>query len=72
VSALSKLRESSQEVFGRTGDHKKNLGQGRAVLAYLGRARAPSLETGAHPIDVHVVNEYGRDHHESLILEVTA
>jgi hypothetical protein len=72
VSALSKLRESSQEVFGRTGDHKKNLGQGRAVLAFLGRAPAPSLETGAHPIDVHVVNEYCRDHHDGLILEVTA
>jgi hypothetical protein len=37
----------------------------------LGRAPAPSLETGAHAIDVHAVDEFGRDH-DSLILEVTA
>ncbi|MGH6850903.1 MAG: hypothetical protein ACREDD_10720 [Methylocella sp.] len=35
-------------------------------------ARLPSsLEPGAHAIDVHVVDEYGRDHHGIVILEVT-
>jgi hypothetical protein len=33
---------------------------------------SPSLKAGAHAIEVHVVDEYGRDYHDSLILEVTA
>ena len=41
--------------------------------SHIWTARLPStLEPGAHAFDVHVVDEYGRDHHGRLILEVTA
>ena len=30
-----------------------------------------SLEAGTHTIDVHVSDEYGRDRHDRLVLEVT-
>ena len=30
-----------------------------------------SLEVGTHTIDVHVSDEYGRDRHDRLVLEVT-
>ena len=71
MSVLSKLRESSQKAVARTGDGE-TPGEGRAIAAYLGRAPAPSLEPGSHAIDEHVVDEYGRDHHDRLILAVTA
>ena len=42
VSALSKLRESSQEVFGRTGDHKKTSGKAEPSSP-IWAARLPPL-----------------------------
>ena len=70
VSALSKLRELSQEVFGRTGDHKKpRARQSRPRL--FGPRACPLFGDGRSP-NRCPVNEYGRDHHDSLILEVTA
>jgi hypothetical protein len=41
--------------------------------SHIWTARLPAtLEPGAHAIDVHVVDEYGRDHRDQLILEVVA
>jgi predicted nuclease of predicted toxin-antitoxin system len=42
VSALSKLRESSQKVFGRTGDHKKTSGKAEPSSPFWA-ARLPPL-----------------------------
>ena len=37
---------------------------------WTGRLPA-SLEAGAHAIDVHVTDEYGRAHRDGIVLEVT-
>ena len=60
------------EVFGRNPETIKPWVKAEPS-SHIWAARLPaSLRPGAHAIDVHVVDEYGRDHHDSLILEVTA
>ena len=60
-----------QEVFARNRETIKPWVKAEPS-SHIWVARLPaSLEPGAHAIDVHVVDEYGRDHHDSLILEVT-
>jgi hypothetical protein len=60
-----------QEVFGRDPETIKPWVKAEPS-SHVWVARLPaSLESGAHAIEVHVVDEYGRDHHDSLILEVT-
>ena len=60
-----------QEVFARNRETIKPWVKAEPS-SHIWTARLPaSLEAGAHAIDVHVVDEYGRDHHDSLILEVT-
>jgi C terminal of Calcineurin-like phosphoesterase/N terminal of Calcineurin-like phosphoesterase len=60
-----------QEIFARNRETVKPWVKAEPS-SHIWVARLPaSLEAGAHAIDVHVVDEYGRDHHDSLILEVT-
>lgn len=60
------------EVFGRNPETIKPWVKAEPS-SHIWTARLPAaLGPGAHAIDVHVVDEYGRDHHDSLILEVTA
>jgi hypothetical protein len=59
------------EVFGRNPETIKPWVKAEPS-SHIWVARLPaSLKPGAHAIDVHAVDEYGRDHHDSLILEVT-
>lgn len=61
-----------EEVFGRNRGTIKPWVKAESS-SHVWTARLPSaLGPGAHAFDVHVVDEYGRDHHDRLILEVTA
>jgi hypothetical protein len=60
-----------QEVFARNRETIKPWVKAEPSSHIWVARLPPSLELGAHAIDVHVVDEYGRDHHDSLILEVT-
>jgi hypothetical protein len=61
-----------QEVFGRNRETVKPWVKAEPS-SHIWVARLPgSLEPGAHAIDVHVTDEYGRPHKDRLILEVTA
>jgi hypothetical protein len=60
-----------QEVFGRNPETVKPWVKAEPSSHIWVARLPPSLDAGAHAIDVHVVDEYGRDHHDSLILEVT-
>jgi len=61
-----------QEVFARNRETVKPWVKAEPS-SHIWTARLPAtLEAGAHAIDVHVIDEYGRGHHDSLILEVTA
>jgi hypothetical protein len=61
-----------QEVFGRNRETIKPWVKAEPS-SHIWTARLPvNLEPGAHAIDVHVVDEYGRDHRDRMILEVTA
>ncbi len=61
-----------EEVFGRNRETIKPWVKAEPS-SHVWTARLPSdLQPGAHAIDVHVADEYGRDHHDRLILEVTA
>ena len=60
-----------QEIFARNRETVKPWVKAEPS-SHIWVARLPaSLEAGAHAIDVHVVDEYGRDHHDSLIVEIT-
>ena len=59
------------EVFGRNRESVKPWVKAEPS-SHIWVARLPaSLEPGAHAIDVHVVDEYGRKHQDRLIVEVT-
>ena len=61
-----------EEVFARNRETIKPWVRAEPS-SHIWTARLPSsLELGAHAIDVHAVDEFGRDHHDRLILEVTA
>jgi C terminal of Calcineurin-like phosphoesterase len=60
-----------QEVFARNPETIKPWVKAEPSSHIWVARLPPSLEAGAHAIHVHVVDEYGRDHHDSLILEVT-
>ncbi len=61
-----------EEVFGRNRETIKPWVKAEPS-SHIWTARLPStLEPGAYAIGVHAVDEYGRDHHDRLILEVTA
>lgn len=61
-----------QEVFNRHPETVKPWVKAEPS-SHIWVARLPeSLKPGAHAIGVHVVDEYGRDHHDRIILEVTA
>jgi len=61
-----------EEMFGRNRETIKPWVK-PVPSSHIWTARLPSnLEPGAHAIEVHVSDEYGRDHHDRLILEVTA
>jgi hypothetical protein len=71
VSALSKLREgpvscdfneSSQEVFGRNKETIKSWVKAEPSSHIWVARLPPSLDAGAHAIDVLAVDEYGRSH----------
>ncbi|WGJ13807.1 calcineurin-like phosphoesterase family protein [Methylocapsa sp. D3K7] len=58
------------EVFGRNKETVKPWVKAEPS-SHIWAARLPaSLDAGAHAIDVHVVDEYGREHRDGLILEV--
>jgi hypothetical protein len=60
-----------QEVFARNRETVKPWVKAEPS-SHIWTARLPdTLEPGAHKIAVHVVDEYGRSHHDCLILEVT-
>lgn len=60
-----------QEVFGRNPTTIKPWVKAEPS-SHIWVERLPaSLEAGTHTIDVHVIDEYGRDHHDRLVLEVT-
>jgi C terminal of Calcineurin-like phosphoesterase/N terminal of Calcineurin-like phosphoesterase len=59
------------EVFGRNRETIKPWVKAEpSSHIWIGRLPA-SLEAGAHAIDVHVVDEYGRAHRDGIVLEVT-
>jgi hypothetical protein len=60
-----------QEVFARNRETIKPWVKAEPSSHIWVARLPPLLEPGAHAIDVYVVDEYGRDHHDSLILEVT-
>jgi hypothetical protein len=60
-----------QEVFARDRETIKPWGKAEPSSHVWVARLPPLLEPGAHAIDVYVVDEYGRDRHDSLILEVT-
>jgi hypothetical protein len=61
-----------QEVFARNAASKKPWVKAEPC-SHLWVARLPAdLEAGAHCIYVRVVDEYGREHHDDLVLEVAA
>ncbi|MCI0467252.1 MAG: calcineurin-like phosphoesterase family protein [Beijerinckiaceae bacterium] len=58
------------EVFGRNPETVKPWVKAEPS-SHIWVARLPaSLEPGAHAIDVHVADEYGRSHHGRIVLEV--
>jgi hypothetical protein len=59
------------EVFARNQATKKSWVKAEPC-SHLWVARLPwNLEAGTHCIRVRVTNEYGREHHDHLVLEVT-
>jgi len=59
-----------QEVFAANQATKKPWAQAE-LCSHVWTARLPAdLEAGAHCIMVRVVDEYGREHHDCLCLEV--
>jgi hypothetical protein len=55
-----------EEVFARNEATKKALGQSCTIVAYLDGAASKRSRSG------HLVDEYGRQHNDHLIVEVTA
>jgi hypothetical protein len=61
-----------KEVFARNQATKKSWVKAE-LCSHLWVARLPAdLEAGTHCIRVRVTDEYGREHHDHLVLEVTA
>jgi C terminal of Calcineurin-like phosphoesterase len=61
-----------EEVFARNEATKKPWVKAEPS-SHIWTARLPTdLGAGAHCIAVRVVDEYGREHHDHLIVEVTA
>jgi 3',5'-cyclic AMP phosphodiesterase CpdA len=61
-----------KEVFARNQATKKPWVKAE-LCSHLWVARLPAdLEAGTHCIRVRVTDEYGREHHDHLVLEVTA
>jgi hypothetical protein len=61
-----------KEVFARNQATKKSWVKAE-LCSHLWVARLPAdLEAGTHCIRVRVMDEYGREHHDHLVLEVTA
>jgi 3',5'-cyclic AMP phosphodiesterase CpdA len=61
-----------KEVFARNQATKKPWVKAE-LCSHLWAARLPAdLEAGTHCIRVRVTDEYGREHHDHLVLEVTA
>jgi hypothetical protein len=61
-----------KEVFARNQATKKSWVKAEPC-SHLWVARLPAdLEAGTHCIRVRVMDEYGREHHDHLVLEVTA
>ena len=61
-----------KEVFARNRSTKKSWVKAEPC-SHLWVARLPAdLEAGTHCIRVHVTDEYGRAHHDHLVLEVVA
>jgi hypothetical protein len=61
-----------KEVFARNQATKKSWVKAEPC-SHLWVARLPAdLEAGTHCIRVQVTDEYGREHHDHLVLEVTA
>ena len=59
-----------QEVFARNAATKKPWAKAE-LCSHIWTARLPAnLEGGTHCIMVRVVDEYGREHHDRLCLEV--
>jgi hypothetical protein len=60
-----------KEVFARNQSTKKSWVKAE-LCSHLWAARLPAdLEVGTHCIRVRVTDEYGREHHDHLVLEVT-
>ena len=60
-----------KEVFARNQATKKPWVKAE-LCSHLWVARLPAdLEAGTHCIRVRVTDEYGREHHDHLVLEVT-
>jgi calcineurin-like phosphoesterase family protein len=61
-----------QEVFARNQATKKPWAEVEAS-SHIWTARLPAdLKAGMHTVTVRVVDEYGREHHDHLCMEVTA
>jgi hypothetical protein len=60
-----------EEVFGRNKETIKSWVKAEPSSHIWVARLPPSLDPGAHAIDVHVVDEYLRSHHGRLVLEVT-
>ncbi len=60
-----------EEVFGRNKETVKPWVKAEPSSHIWVARLPPSLDAGAHGIDVLAVDEYGRSHHGRLVLEVT-
>jgi hypothetical protein len=61
-----------KEVFARNQATRKSWVKAQPC-SHLWVARLPAdLEPGTHSIKVRVIDEYGREHHDHLVLEVTS
>ncbi|MCI0736271.1 MAG: calcineurin-like phosphoesterase C-terminal domain-containing protein, partial [Beijerinckiaceae bacterium] len=59
-----------EEVFGRNPETVKPWVKAEPS-SHIWAARLPaSLEPGAHAIDVHAADEYGRAHHGQMVVEI--
>ena len=60
-----------EEVYGRNRATIKPWVKAEP-FSHIWVERLPtSLDVGTHTIDVHVIDEYGRDRHDQVVLEVT-
>jgi hypothetical protein len=72
MERVSRADPFVEEVFARNEATKKPWVKAEPS-SHIWTARLPAdLAAGAHRVEVRVVDEYGRDHRDHLVVEVTA